>query len=126
MADNEPKIHIYPDPDGPARNAVPSNVPLDVASLASGAVAVGVAAVGSGTAPDVYSLLMQAGTESARSGFMFFHSASAGYVAAFIFFGSLSVVLGTVNLILGYRMKERLLKFSQQVSDLCRTKGLIK
>lgn len=124
---SDPPMHVYPDPDGGADNYAPSNVPLDAASLASGAIAVGVAVAGSGSGSDINAFLFQYGPDAVREGgFLFFGGASPGYVAAFTFFASLSVVLGTINLVLGLRMKGRLHQFSRQVYQLCEKSGLVK
>jgi hypothetical protein len=123
---DDPPMHVYPDPDGTSSaTTVPSNAVLDGVSLVSGAVAVGVAAVGSGTATDTAFLFFQS-ERAASGGTLFIHAASSGYVAAFIFFASLSVVLGTINLLNGIRMKERLRQFSRKVHQLCQEKGLVK
>jgi hypothetical protein len=130
MPNNDPPMHVYPDPDGTTNSDAfaPSNTNLDAASLASGAVAVGVAVAGSGTATSGIGFLFQTAPHAAQAsgGFLFFGSASAGYVAAFIFFASLSVVLGTINLVMGLRMKKRLEGFSRSVYKLCETSGLVK
>ena len=124
----DPPMQSYPDPDGAnADNYAPSNIPLDSASLASGAIAVGVAVAGSGSGSDINAFIFQYGAAAAREGgFLFFGGASPGYVAAFTFFASLSVVLGTINLVLGLRMKGRLRQLSRQIYQLCEKTGLIK
>jgi hypothetical protein len=125
---SDPPMHIYPDPDdGGGDNYAPSNIPLDAASLASGAIAVGVAVAGSGSGSPIEAFLFQYGPDAVREGgFLFFGGASPVYVAAFTFFASLSVVLGTINLLLGLRMKKRLHQLSRQIYQLCEKTGLIK
>lgn len=124
----DPPLHVYPDPDGAnSDNYAPSNVPLDALSLASGAAAVVTGVAGSGSGTDLPAFLFQYGTTAAQEGgFLFFGGASPGYVAAFTFFASLSVVLGTINLVLGLRMKKRLHQLSRQVHQMCEKTGLIK
>jgi hypothetical protein len=124
----DPPLHVYPDPDGANSDYyAPSNIPLDSASLASGAIAVGVAVAGSGSGSPIDAFLFQYGPDAVREGgFLFFGGASPGYVAAFTFFASLSFVLGTINLLLGLRMKKRLHQLSRQVHQLCEKTGLIK
>jgi hypothetical protein len=121
----DPPMHVYPNPDGTnSATTVPSNTILDATSLASGAIAVGIAVAGSGTATEPALLFLQSAGRS--GGFLSIGAASSGYVAAFIFFGSLSVVLGTINLLMGIRTKERLRNFSRRVYQLCEKSGLLK
>lgn len=121
----DPPMHVYPNPDGTdSATTVPSNTVLDGASLASGAIAVGIAVVGSGTATEPALLFLQSTAKS--GGFLWIHAASSGYVAGFIFFGSLSVVLGTINLIRGIRLKERLRNLSRKVYQLAEKNGVLK
>ena len=121
----DPPMHIYPNPDGiNSSTTVPSNTVLDGASLASGAIAVGIAVAGSGTATEPVFLFFQSAART--GGFLSIGAASSGYVAGFIFFGSLSVVLGTINLVRGIRMKERLRNFSRKVYKLAEANGLVK
>jgi hypothetical protein len=122
-------MHVYPDPGGTPRKYAPSNTNLAAGSIASGAAAVVTAAAGSGTATDLYSFLFQSAqttaTEVARSSFLGVHAASSKYVALFLFFSSLSVVLATINLVIGLRMKDRLQAFSGKVCQVCKTAGLL-
>jgi hypothetical protein len=122
-------MHVYPDPGGTPRSYAPSNTNLAAGSIASGAAAVVTAAAGSGTATDLLSgflFFAQTNTrEMAGSSFLGVHAAGSKYVAIFLFFSSLSVVLATINLVIGLRMKERLQAFSGKVCQVCRSAGLL-
>jgi hypothetical protein len=114
-------VSVYPDPGGGRANAyTPVNTNLQVVSIVSGAVATGAAAAGSGTAPGPTFLFLQAG----RAGFLGFHAASGTYVAIAVIFGALSVLLSVINLVNGFRMKERLRALSEKVCAVCKTAGL--
>jgi hypothetical protein len=124
-------VQVYPDPDGMASNNqyVPSNTVVQGASIASGAIAVGAAAAGSGTATDVVGFLFQslrtgATSDAIGTGFMGMHAAGSRYVAIFLFFGSLSVLLSIANLVKGYMMREKLRKLSDKISGVCMTNGV--
>jgi hypothetical protein len=116
-------ISVYPDPDGGRTNAyTPVNTTVQVVSIVSGAISTGAAAMGSGTAPDTAFLFL---AEVYRgTGFMAFHAAKASYVAIAVIFGALSVLLSVINLVNGFRMKERLRALSEKVCTVCKTAGL--
>jgi hypothetical protein len=120
-------MHVYPDPNGGARNnMVPSDTRLAGGSIASGAAAVVTAAAGSGTAPGGPFLFLQdVGRTLAPGGFLGFHAASSTYVALFTFFAALSVVLATINLVLGLRLRARLLPLAERVGKACDTEGVL-
>jgi len=120
-------MHVYPDPDGTTRSGAyaPSNTALAAGSIASGAAAVVTAAAGSGTAPDqIFLFLQEAGRNGAAGGFLGLHAANGTYVSLFLLFSALSVVLATINLVIGLRMKERLLKLSARANEICKTNGV--
>lgn len=126
MPDPKP-MNVYPDPNGGAnsRAYAPSSVPLATGSIAAGAAAVVTAAAGSGTAPDSMFLFFQAiGRNGGGGGFLGLHAANGTYVSLFLFFSSLSVVLATINLVMGWRMRERLLKLSNKVTDVCKVNNV--
>ena len=119
-------MHVYPDPNGGARsNMVPSDTRLAGGSIAAGAAAVVTAAAGSGTAPDggIFLFLQGVGRTAAPGGLLGFHAVNGTYVALFILFASLSVVLATINLILGIRLKARLLPLAERVGKACEGPG---
>jgi hypothetical protein len=124
-------MHVYPNPDGGANssNYVPSDTRLAAGSIAAGAVAVGAAATGSGTAflTNAFLVLQSAtsGHEQVAASVLGVHAADAKHVAVFLFFSSLSVLLATINLVIGLRMKERLRGLSNKVCQVCKTAGLI-
>jgi len=126
-------MHIYPDPNGGAKgNAyAPSNTAVAVVATVSGGVAVGAAAPGLGPMLLTNALAFLQGAANypateASSRVLGFHGLTGTSVAVIVFFGSLSVLLQVINLVLGLRMKERLRGFSEKVSQVCRTAGLIK
>jgi hypothetical protein len=116
-------VSVYPDPGGGKANAyTPVNTNVQVVSIVAGAISTGAAAMGSGTAPDSGFLFL---AETFRgTGFMAFHAASARYVAIAVIFGALSVLLSVINLVNGFRMKERLRALSEKVCAVCKTAGL--
>ena len=121
MADPKP-MNVYPDPNGGANsNLVPSDTRLAGGSIASGAAAVVTAAAGSGTAPDggIFLFFQDAARTVASGGFLGFHPANGTYVGLVIFFAALSVVLATINLILGIRLKARLVPLAEKVNKAC-------
>jgi hypothetical protein len=125
MSDPKP-MNVYPDPNGGAarNNMVPSDTRLAAGSIASGAAAVVTAVAGSGTAPGGSFLFLQyLGHTVAPGGFLGFHAANGTYVGLFIFFAALSVVLATINLILGIRLRARLLPLSERVGKACAGPG---
>jgi hypothetical protein len=130
MSDPKP-MNVYPDPNGGANsNAyVPSNTQLAGGAIVSGGVAAGAAATALGPALLTNSLaLLQGATNGPAmdaNRVLGVHGLTAPYVAVILFFGSLSVVLQVINLVLGVRMKERLRALSSKVSQMCRTAGLI-
>jgi hypothetical protein len=116
-------VSVYPDPGGARANAyTPVNTNVQILSIVSGAVATGAAAAGSGTVPDQTFLFLQAG----RTGFLGFHAASGTYVAIAVIFGALSVLLSVINLVNGFRMKERLRELSQRMCDASEKAGVFK
>jgi hypothetical protein len=124
MGNNDPKVGVYPDPDGgTSRNYAPLNVVIQGGAIASGAAAVITAAGASGSAPDPAAFLFLAEAGSKGAGFMGFHAASGTYVALFLFFASLSVVLATVNLVIGLRLRRQLFRLSQEVCQDCEKPG---
>lgn len=120
MADPKP-MNVYPDPNGGANsNMVPSDTLLAGGSIASGAAAVVTAVAASGSAPgEGFIFLQELGRTVAPGGFLGFHAASGTYVALFTLFASLSVVLATINLIRGIRLKARLVPLAEKVSKAC-------
>lgn len=118
-------IHVYPDPNGGANSAnyVPSDTRLAGGSIVSGGAAVITAAAGSGTAPDQGLLLFfqDVAQRGVGGAFLGIHAASGRYVALFLFFASLSVVLATINLVKGIKMKRDLLALSTRVNEACKT-----
>jgi hypothetical protein len=124
-------MHVYPDPNGGAKSAayVPSSVPLATGAIVTGGVAVGAAATGFGTGliTNALAFLQNAaeGPAVEVSRVAGVHGLTAPYVAVILVFGSLSVVLQVVNLVLGIRMKDRLRKLSGEVNTLCVKAGLI-
>jgi hypothetical protein len=127
----DPKMGVYPDPDGGARsnNYVPSSVPLSSGGIISGGIAVGAAATGFSTSLITNALaFLQGGSYNApaeASRVMGVHGLTAPYVAVILVFGSLSVILQVINLVRGLRMRERLKTLSSKVCSLCETAGLI-
>jgi hypothetical protein len=120
--------HVYPDPDG-ATSTVPSSVPLDTASLAAGTASVGAAlagAVDAGIIPFLIPPSMAASASSTIS--LVVRPMSEGYVWAVIGFGALSVILGTINLIWGFRRKkkfqERMRPHQAALDALCETSNV--
>jgi hypothetical protein len=130
MSDPKP-MNVYPDPNGGANsNAyVPSNTRLAGGAIVSGGVAVGAAATALGPVLLTSSLAFLQGVTNGpamdANRVLGVHGLTAPYVAVILFFGSLSVVLQVINLVLGVRMKERLRGLSSKVNQLCRTAGLI-
>jgi uncharacterized membrane protein YtjA (UPF0391 family) len=132
MSDPKP-MNVYPDPDGGARSNAyaPSNTTVAVVATLSGGVAVGAAAPGLGPMLLTNALAFLQGAANypateASSRALGFHGLTGTSVAVVVFFGSLSVLLQVINLVLGLRMKERLRGLSEKVSQVCRTAGLIK
>ncbi|HEX4495394.1 MAG TPA: hypothetical protein VIE43_06985 [Thermoanaerobaculia bacterium] len=120
-------VQVYPDPDGAANNSqyVPVNTVVQGASIASGAIAVGATAVGSGTGTDVVAFLFQsARADAVGNGFLGLHAIGSGYVAIILFFGALSLLLSIVNLVLGFRLRDRLSKLSDKISGVCLERGV--
>jgi hypothetical protein len=122
-------MHVYPDPNGGSNsNAyVPSDTRLAGAAIASGAVAVGAAApaVGSALITSALTFLQTAPSQTAGADRVLgvIHGLGAGQVAVILIFGSLSVLLQVVNLLKGYRMKERLRRLSDRVCQECAKAG---
>jgi len=131
MPDPKP-MNVYPDPNGGSNsNAyVPSNTTTATAAAVSGAISVAAAAPAAGPILITNALaFMQnayAGNAQEVHRFMGLHDLKPGYVAIVVFFGSLSVLLQVINLVMGIRMKERLKGLSQKVCDLCEKAGLLK
>jgi hypothetical protein len=123
---------VYPDPDGATRSSfVPSNVSLAGGAIVSGGVAAGAAATGLGPLllTNALSFVQGAGNYPATEGagrVLGVHGLTPPYVAVILFFGSLSVVLQVINLVLGLRMRERLRGISDKAYQVCRTAGLVK
>lgn len=119
-------IQVYPPPDGPgtSSNYVPSDTRLAMGSIAAGAGAVITAAAGSGTVPGDALLFFFQSAANSPGGFWGIHAASSGYVFLFLVLASLSVILATVNLVIGLRMRDRLRELSRKANDLCKQNGL--
>jgi hypothetical protein len=120
MAQQDPPVHVYPDPDGATNNAnyVPSNVIVDGAGIAAGLISAGAAAAGTGAAIEASAFLQSAAQAGAAGTAVNLISAvPIQYVAVSILFGLLGVGLNVWNLVHGYRMKVRLLKLSR---DICK------
>lgn len=121
-----PENHVYPDPDG-ANATVPSSVPLDAASLAAGAISVGAAVAGATNAGLIGGFLIPSSLAASVSWTvpLVMRPMSPGYVWTVIGFGALSVILGTVNLIWGFRRKkkweERMKAHQATLDSLCQT-----
>jgi len=116
-------MHVYPDPNGGANSAnyVPSDTRLATAAILSGGAAVGTAAASSGTSPDGMFLFFQSlGRLGTSNGFMGFHAANGKYVAIFLFFAALSVLLQVINLVKGIKMKRDLAALSEKVNATCK------
>lgn len=116
-------LHVYPDPNGGANSAnyVPSDTRLATGAILSGGAAVATAMMGSGTAMDQILLFFQnVGRYGASTGFMGLHAASGRYVAFFLFFAALSVVLQVINLLKGIKMKQDLAALSEKVNATCK------
>jgi hypothetical protein len=123
-------VQVYPDPDGTANNSqyVPVNTNVQGASIVSGAVAVGATAVGSGTGTGMTGFLFQSvrggSTDAIGNGFLGLHAIGSRYVAVILFFGALSLLLSIVNLVMGYRLRDRLRKLSDKISGVCMERGV--
>lgn len=119
--------HVYPDPDGARGTSIPSSVPLDAASLTAGTVSVGAAAVGAMTGT---SFMIPPSLTSSVSWTLplVLHPLSTGYLTVVIIFGSLSVLLGAVNLFWGLSRKKKLAeqmrKHQADLDDLCQKAGV--
>ena len=115
-----------PIPAAQAHNAyTPVNTNMQVASIVLGAGSAVAAAAGSGTMPAASSFLFQQATGQG-AGFLGFHAASATYVAIAVILGALSVLLSVINLVNGFRMKERLRELSQRMCDAAEKAGVFK
>ena len=127
MPDDDGKVQIYLDPDGATTNQFPSDPLLAGGATASAAVATGAAVMGSGAGSDAGSgflmLFWQSADPAARG---FIGAIPPGYATVVILFGALSVVLGTLNIVLGYRRKRKYARLSEQVHQICVEKGLLK
>jgi hypothetical protein len=119
-------IQVYPPPDGGvAKNTVPVDGGTATAGTASGAVAAGSLLVGTGNAV-VIGFLQMAGYAAPAADGPRFTAVPMPYVTVAIIFGVLSVLLWTVALVRGYRMKERAMKISEEVCQLCEKNGIFK
>ena len=126
-------MHVYPDPNGGANSTVyvPSNTGTATGAIVSGAVAVGAAAPAIGSALITHALAFIQATPgiqqmAERGSFMGIHGLGPKSVAVILIFGSISVLLQVINLVMGLRMKERLTAFSRKVCDVCEKAGLLK
>lgn len=121
------KVKIYLEPDGATTNQFPSDPLLAGGATGSAAVATGAAVMGSGAGTeggDAFLMLFWQSAEPAARGFV--GAIPPGYATVVIIFGALSVVLGTLNIILGYRRKKRYERLSAQVHQMAVEKGLLK
>lgn len=120
-------IQVYPDPDGGTAN---STVPVDggtaIAGTASGAVATASLLLGAGDTVTSGVSFLQTAYNGAASGGEIATAVPMPYVAVAIFFGALSVLLWTIALVRGYRMKERAMRISEEVCQLCEKQGILK
>ncbi|RPH55510.1 hypothetical protein EHM82_05175, partial [bacterium] len=117
MPQQDPPVHVYPDPDGATNNAnyVPSNVIVDGAGIAAGLISAGAAAAGTGAAIEAGTAFLQSAATAGDVAVNFITAVPIQYVAVSILFGLLSVGLNAWNLVHGYRMKLRLIKLSRDV-----------
>ncbi|HSN88697.1 MAG TPA: hypothetical protein VL025_18180, partial [Thermoanaerobaculia bacterium] len=103
-----PPIEVYPPPDGgTAKDTVPVDGGTAIAGTASGAVAGGSLLLGTGNAVMI-GFLQNAGYAGPTSDGPSVTAIPMPYVAVALFFSALSVLLWTIALIRGYRMKERM------------------
>ena len=121
-------IQVYPDPDGgTAKNTVPVDGGTTTAGTASGAIATASLLLGAGdTVTAGFGFLQSAAYDTTASGGRLVTAIPLTYVAVAIFFGALSVLLWTLALVRGYRMKQRALKISEEVCQLCADHGILK
>jgi hypothetical protein len=124
-------VQVYPDPDGTANNSqyVPVNTVIQATSIGAGAVAVVGTAAGSGTGTDVMNFLFQsvrggAPPDAIGNGFVGLHAVGSRYVAVILFFGALSLLLSIINLVMGYRLRDKLSKLSDKISGVCMERGV--
>lgn len=117
------RIHVIPEPDG--QSTVPSSVPLDTASLVAGAAATGLA-TGEMMSPGfVAGLLASLSLPSGIAGMAAPLAQSAadlpqsrGLLPFVVFFGFVSVILGTWNLVQGLRRRARCEALSRRAEEL--------
>lgn len=114
------RIHVIPEPDG--QSTVSSSVPLDTASLVAGAASTGLA-TGEMLDPGFIAglvawLPLPSGFAAPLAQGATAVSSSRGLLPFVVFFGFLSVILGTWNLVQGLRKRARCEAISKYVGDV--------
>lgn len=117
-------VHVYVEPiDG--NNVVPSSVPLDSMSIATGALSVGMGAVDA-AGDSIASLAVPILTSPALAGFGFDTLALVRtdfFHYGFLFFGLVSLVLNATNLFLGFCIKGKNRGLSAEVGKAWEAKS---